>query len=376
MTVMGRELRKRAGRALAGVAATGARARGLSRAVWAGGSVAALTALGLLGVLTTQAESVPGTAATLSIYSSRQEFLIAPLLERYEEMSGVTVEAVFIKKGMLERLKAEGRNSPADVVLTTDVASLAAMAGAGVLQAVDSPTLEANVPARFRDAEGLWFGLTTRARAIYYAKGRVDPSQLSTYEDLTDASWRGRICMRSGHHDYNRALVASFVAHFGEAPAEAWLRGLKANLARKPQGNERAQIRAISEGVCDLALGNTYYMGKMKEDPEQRAWADAVAIFFPNQDDRGTHVNISGVAITRSSEDPDAAVAFVEFLTSDEGQALYAGRNYEYPVKEGVRLAAEVESWGPFAADGIALSEVAKHQAAATRIVDRVGFDE
>ena len=297
MTVMGRELRKRAGRALAGVAATGARARGLSRAVWAGGSVAALTALGLLGVLTTQAESVPGTAATLSIYSSRQEFLIAPLLERYEEITGVTVEAVFIKKGILERLKAEGRNSPADVVLTTDAASLAAMAGAGVLQAIDSPTLKANVPARFRDADGLWFGLTTRARAIYYAKGRVDPSQLSTYEDLTDASWRGRICMRSGHHDYNRALVASFVAHFGarRRPRRGCAR-LKANLARKPQGNERAQIRAISEGVCDLALGNTYYMGKMKEDPEQRAWADAVAIFFPNQDDRGTHVNISGVA--------------------------------------------------------------------------------
>ena len=336
----------------------------------------ALTALGLAGVLASQAKSVPGAASTLSIYSSRQEFLIAPILERYEEITGVTVEAVFIKKGILERLKAEGRNSPADVVLTTDAASLAAMAGAGVLQAIDSPTLKANVPARFRDADGLWFGLTTRARAIYYAKGRVDPSELSTYEDLTDARWRGRICMRSGHHGYNRALLASFIAHRGEAAAEAWLARLKDNLARRPQGNERAQIRAIAEGVCDIALGNTYYMGKMKEDPEQRAWADAVAIFFPNQDGRGTHVNISGVAITRSSDDPDAAVAFVEFLTSDEAQALYAERNYEYPVKEGVRLAAEVESWGAFAADGIALNEVARYQAAATRIVDRVGFDE
>ncbi len=347
-----------------------------SRAAWAGGTLAVLMLLGLFGVLGTQAESDSGAGGALSLYSSRQEFLIAPLLERYEEVSGVRVEAVFIKKGILERLKAEGRNSPADVVLTTDVASLAAMAEAGVLQPLRSATVLANVPARFRGEDDLWFGLTTRARAIFYAKDRVDPSELSSYENLTDPKWRGRICMRSGHHDYNRALLASVVAHAGEAAAEAWLRGLKANLARKPQGNERAQIRAIAEGVCDVALGNTYYMGKMKENPEQRAWAEAVAIFFPNQSGRGTHVNISGVAVTRSSDDLDAARAFVEFLSSDEAQQLYAERNYEYPVKEGVELASEVESWGTFAADAIPLREIARQQALATRIVDRVGFDE
>ena len=346
------------------------------RAACAFGALAALARVGVVGILASEAESVSASGGTLSLYSSRQEFLIAPLLERYEEVSGVAVEAVFIKKGILERLKAEGRNSPADVVLTTDVASLEAMAQAGVLQPVVSAAVEANVPARFRSVEDLWFGLTSRARAIYYSKDRIDPSDMSTYEDLTDPRWRSRICMRSGHHDYNRALLASMIAHVDEAAAEAWLRGLKANLARKPQGNERAQIRAIAEGVCDVALGNTYYMGKMKDDPEQRAWAEAVGIFFPNQADRGTHVNISGVAVTSSSDDLDAARAFVEFLSSDEAQRLYAERNYEYPVKEGVALATEVESWGPFAADAIPLGEVARYQAAATRIVDRVGFDE
>ena len=338
--------------------------------------MAALTVLGLFGMLATQAESVPGAGTTLSIYSSRQEFLIAPLLDRYEEITGVAVEAVLIKKGILERLQAEGRNSPADLVLTADAASLAAMAEAGVLRPVRSPTVKANVPARFRGEDDRWFGLTTRARAIFYARDRVDPSELSTYEDLTDTRWRGRICMRSGHHDYNRALVASMVAHGGEAAAEAWLRGLKANLARRPQGNERAQIRAIAEGVCDVALGNTYYLGKMKEDPEQRTWAAAVAIFFPNQGGRGTHVNISGVGVTQSSDDPDAAQAFVEFLSSDEAQQIYAERNYEYPVNEEVEVAGEVDSWRAFAADAIPLREVARHQATAARIVDRVGFDE
>ena len=342
------------------------------RRPWTIGALGTLALVGLFAVAASEADS----GATLSLYSSRQEFLIAPLLERYEELTGVAVKAVFIKQGILERLKAEGRNSPADLVLTTDVASLAAMAAAGVLQPVVSAAVDDNVPARFRAADGLWFGLTTRARAIFYAKDRVDPSGLSTYEDLTDPRWRGRICMRSGHHDYNRALLASMVAHADEAAAETWLRGLKANLARKPQGNERAQIRAVAEGVCDIALGNTYYMGKMKDDPEQRAWAEAVAIFFPNQAGRGTHVNISGVAVTRSSHDLDAAHDFVEFLSSDEAQRLYAERNYEYPVKEGVELATEVDSWGVFVADAIPLIEVARHQATATRIVDRVGFDD
>ena len=371
----GRRIRDRAAGASTGGASSGAVRRPWSTA-WAGGTLAGLSLLGLFGVLATQAESVPGAGSSLSIYSSRQEFLIAPLLEHYEEVAGVTVEAVFIKKGMLERLRAEGRNSPADLVQTTDVASLTAMAEAGVLRPVRSSTVEANVPARFRGEDGLWFGLTTRARAIFYAKDRVDPSQLTTYEDLTDPKWRGRVCMRSGHHDYNRALVASMIAHTGEAAAEAWLRGLKANLARKPQGNERAQIRAVAEGVCDVALGNTYYMGKMKEDEDQRAWAEAVAIFFPNQTGRGTHVNISGVGVTRSSDDPEAAAAFVEFLSSDEAQRLYAENNYEHPVKQGVELAAEVDSWGAFAADTIPLHEVAQHHATAARIVDRVGFDE
>ena len=318
----------------------------------------------------------PARADELNIYSYRQEFLTKPFIERFEQETGVIVNTVFIKKGMLERLEAEGRNSPADIVMTADIARLQALADAGLLQPVRSSVLDRNIPPQYHGPDGLWYGLTTRARVIYYAKDKVDPAGLSTYEDLTHAKWRGRLCTRSGYHIYQLSLLASMVAHHGATFAEEWLEGLKRNLARKPQGNDRAQVRAIKEGVCDLALGNTYYMGKMKADPEQKPWADAVSIYFPNQADRGTHVNISGIAVAKSAKNLANATRFVEFLSSDAAQEIYARQNFEYPVKDGVAWHPEVESWGRFKADDMNLGEIARHQTTAVKIVDRVAYDE
>jgi iron(III) transport system substrate-binding protein len=337
-----------------------------------------LTAAGALALcVAAQVAAAASTqAAELNIYSYRQEFLIKPLLEQFEEKRDVTVNTVYMKKGMIERLLAEGANTPADIVLTSDVARLQALADAGVLQSVRSAVLDANIPAQYHGPDGLWYGLTTRARVIYYAKDRVAPEHLSTYEDLADPKWRGRICMRSGHHIYNRGLIAAMIAHSGESATEAWLRDVKANLARRPQGNDRAQIKAIKEGLCDLSIGNTYYMGKMRADPEQRPWADAVAIFFPNQENRGTHVNISGAAATKSGPHPESAIAFLEFLSSGAGQQLYAEQNFEYPVNPATAWHPEVESWGRFAPDTLPLELIATNGAGATRLVDRVGFDD
>ncbi|MFQ5953660.1 MAG: Fe(3+) ABC transporter substrate-binding protein [Kiloniellales bacterium] len=315
--------------------------------------------------------------AEVNLYSYRQEFLIRPLLDAFTEETGIKVNVVFARTGMLERLKAEGENTPADVVLTVDIARLQAIADAGLLQPVKSAVLETNIPAPYRDPSGLWFGLTTRARVIYYAKDRVDPAELSTYEDLADPKWRGRLCARSGKHAYNRALVASMIAAHGEAKARAWVEGLVANFARKPQGNDRAQVKALMQGVCDIALGNTYYMGKMKtndEHPEQKAWAAAARIFFPNQDGRGTHVNLSGAGVTKWAKRRAGAIRLIEFLSGDAAQRLYASQNFEYPVKDGVAWQAEVASWGRFKADTVGLSRIAELSPAAVRIINQAGW--
>ena len=349
--------------------------------IWSGAAVMAIRQrafAGALAIATLLAPDMAGAAfaSELNVYSYRQEFLTKPFIERFERDTGAKVNTVFITRGLLERLKAEGANSPADIVLTADVARLHELAERHLLRAITSPVLDRNIPRQYHGAGGLWYGLTTRARVIYFAKGRVAPEQLSTYEDLAHPKWKGRICTRSGYHIYQLSLLASLIAHNGEEAAETWLRGVKANLARRPQGNDRAQVRAIKEGVCDIALGNTYYMGLMKADPKQRVWADAVTIFFPNQGDRGTHVNISGVAVTRSAKNLTSAVKFVEFLSSEDAQRLYAEQNFEYPVKPGVPRHGEVASWGRFKADDMNLGEVARFQASAVKIVDRVGYDD
>jgi iron(III) transport system substrate-binding protein len=300
------------------------------------------------------------------------------LLKEFTQETGIKVNVIFAEKGLIERIQAEGRNSPADVLLTVDIGNLTQATGAGIAQQIASPTLEAEIPAAYRAEDGQWFGLTRRARVVYAAKERVKQDSI-TYEELADPKWRGKICTRSGQHSYNVALIASMIAHHGEAWTEEWLKGVKANLARKPAGNDRLQVRGVYAGECDLALGNTYYMGAMltdEKEPEQKAWANSVDILFPNSNDRGTHINISGAVVAKYAPHQENAVKLVEFLASDKGQEMYAEVNHEYPVKEGVPWSPLVKSWGDFKPDPISLEEIAALRKKASELVDKVGFDD
>jgi iron(III) transport system substrate-binding protein len=320
--------------------------------------------------------STANAAEEVNVYSYRQPTLIEPLFAGFTEETGIKVNVVFAKKGLAERLVNEGANSPADLVFTVDIGRLNEVVEKGVVQAVQSKTLENNIPAQYRDPKGEWFGLTLRTRSIYASKDRVNLDDIKNYEDLANPMWKGKICTRSGKHAYNLALFASMIAHHGEADTEKWLEGVKANLARKPQGNDRAQVKAIKEGVCDLSLGNNYYFGKMINNPDQKAWADAVTLTFPNQDNRGTHVNISGMALTKAAPNKENAIKLMEYLTETKAQTMYAEDNYEYPVKPGVAPSALVASWGSFKADELPLSEIANLRKTAAKLVDKVGFDQ
>lgn len=325
----------------------------------------------MLGSLT----ATTATAAdVVNIYSYRQAFLIEPILEQFTEQTGIKTRVVFAKKGLIERLKREGRLSPADMVLTSDFAKLLQLEKQGLTQPIMSKTVEKNIPAQFRDTDGDWVALTKRTRSIYSAKRLGDHSAIR-YEDLAKPEFKGKICTRSGKHPYNLGLIASMLAHHGEAATEQWLQGIKSNLARKPQGNDRAQVKAIKESLCDISLGNSYYLGKMLKDSKQKVWADAVNINFPNQADRGTHINVSGVALTKHAKNKQAAVKLIEFLTDNTAQQMYASVNYEYPVKKGVPVSDLVASWGTFKEDQIAIASLAQYREQALKLLDKVKFD-
>lgn len=321
------------------------------------------------------AVATPVLAQEINVYSYRQPELIQPLTDAFTAKTGVAVNVAFLKKGMIERLLAEGDRSPADIILTVDISRLANAVEEGLTQPVMSDTMAANVPADFRDPEGHWWGLTTRARIVYASRERVAEGEITSYEDLADPKWAGRICTRSGTHVYTLGLLSAAIHHMGEEKAKTWMEGVKANLARKPQGNDRAQIKAIWAGECDISLGNTYYMGKMLADPEQVPWADAVRLDFPVFEDGGTHVNISGVAMTKSAPNKDDAVKFMEFLTSPEAQKIYAEANFEYPIAPGTAPTDLVAGWGTFTADSLNLMEMAGYRGAALRIVEEIDFD-
>lgn len=319
--------------------------------------------------------AMPALADEINIYSHRQPELIQPLVDAFTAETGIDVNVAFVDKGMAERLVAEGDRSPADLVLTVDIARLTQVVDAGVTQAVSSDVIAANVPATLRDPEGQWFGLTTRARIVYASKERVAEGEVTTYEDLVDPKWKGRICTRSGTNDYNVALIAAVIAHHGEAEAKTWLEGLKANLARKPSGGDRDQVKAIAAGECDIAIGNTYYIGQMMADPEQRPDAEAVRIVFPVFEGDGSHVNISGMAMTKAAPNRDNALKFMEWLSQDEAQKIYAETNNEYPVKPGVARSDLVASWGEFTQDSLPLTDIAKLRPAALKLAEEVDFD-
>ncbi|OPX54659.1 iron(III) transport system substrate-binding protein [Oceanospirillum multiglobuliferum] len=314
-------------------------------------------------------------ANEINIYSDRQAFLMQPILDAFTKETGIKVNVVFAKKGIIERLKNEGANSPADLLLTSNVSNLSRAVDAGVTQSVNDKTINSNVPAQYRDPNGQWFGLTTRARVIYASKTRVKEGEFQRYEDLADPKFKGRICTRKGGDTYNIALIASMIAAHGEAGAKSWLEGVKANLAQKPQGNDRAQVKAVKEGVCDIAIGNTYYYGHMLANEEQRAWAESVNIVYPNQADRGAHVNISGMALTKAAPHRAEALQLMRFLTENKAQKIYAEENYEFPIKAGVSASKLVAHWGDFKADKVSLAEVDKYRKQAAKLVNEVGFD-
>lgn len=316
-------------------------------------------------------------AGEVNLYSYRQEFLIRPLLDRFTEETGIAVNVQYVKGGILKRMQEEGEAGIADLVLTADIATIRQHVAADTFQPVASKLLEANIPARYRDPAGMWFGLTVRARVIAYARDRVRPGEIKSYEDLTDPVWAGRICTRSSGHVYMKSLLASIVAASGEEAALAWARGVRENLARKPQGNDRAQVKAIWQGQCDLALVNTYYLGKMQfneAEPEQKQWAAAIGVVFPNQDGRGTHVNISGGGVAKHAKNRDNAIRLLEFLSAEEAQRHYAASNFEYPVKPGVAWHPAVESWGRFKADETPLADIAARVPLAIKLYDRAGY--
>ena len=312
----------------------------------------------------------------VNVYSYRQPFLVAPLFEKFTQTTGIGVRVIFAKKGLVERVAAEGKNSPADVLLTVDISRLI-HAAESVAQPVRSPMLEKHIPATARSSDNRWFALTYRARVAYVSRARV-PQESFSYGALAEPIFKGRICTRSGQHPYNNALFASQLAHLGEPAFRAWLTGLKNNLSEKPSGNDRAQFRRIYAGSCDVAIGNTYYMGNMQTNtkkPEQQDWARAARIIFPDAKGRGTHVNVSGMVMAKHAPNPTNALKLMEFLVSEEAQRLYAEVNFESPVRAGVAPSARVAGWGKLKADPLPLETIAAFRKRASEIVDQLGFN-
>ncbi len=333
----------------------------------------ALAGIALTALATAAAPAV--AAEEVNVYSYRQPFLVEPLFKAFTDETGVKVNVLFAEKGLVERLEAEGRNTPGDLIFTVDIGRLNDVKEAGVTQPVKSETLESVIPTQYRDPAGHWFALTTRARVIYASKERVADWQNLTYESLADPRFKGKVCTRSGKHSYTVALIASMIAHHGREKAAEWLKGVKANLARKPQGNDRSQVQAIHDGICDVSLGNNYYYGAMMAKPDQKPWAEAVNVSFPNQANRGAHVNISGIALTKHAPHRANAVRLMEWLVGPHAQKIYAEQNFEYPIRSDVAWAPLLETLGTFKADELPIAKIADLRNDAARLVDEVGFD-
>lgn len=331
------------------------------------GSVA-LTAV--LALQTAAAEEV-------NVYSSRHYSTDQALYDGFTETTGITVNLIEAEgDALIERMQAEGDASPADVFITADASRLARAVEAGLFQPVQSEALSAAVPENLRHPDGLWFGLSTRVRAIIYARDRVDPAEIATYEDLADSEWQDRICIRSSSNVYNQSLIASLIATDGLEAAESWAEGIVANFARNPQGGDTDQIRAVAAGECDVAVANHYYLARLisSDKADDTEVASAVDIIFPNQDGRGAHANISGAGVAAHAPNEDAAVKFLEYLTMPEAQAYFADGNHEYPIVEGVKLSPVLEEWGDFKTDDIGVDVYGENNADALKVMDRAGW--
>lgn len=314
-------------------------------------------------------------AAEVNVYSARQEELIKPLLDKFSAQTGIKVNLITGKPDeLISRMASEGRNSPADVLISTDVGRLYRAKQQGVLQSIESETLTQTIPQALRDPAQQWFGLTMRARPIMYMPGRVSADQLSTYEDLADPKWRGRICIRSSDNIYNQSMTASMIANDGVKATESWAKGLVANFARPPKGGDRDQIKAAVAGVCDIAIANTYYLGGMLADPAEKDVASQIKVFWPNQQGRGVHVNISGAGVARHAPNKAQAVQLLEYMTTAEAQQWYAETNHEYPVIADVAVSAILQGFGEFKADQLQLDKLGELNADAIQLMDRAGW--
>jgi iron(III) transport system substrate-binding protein len=327
---------------------------------------------GTIGVIV--ASAARAETGEVNVYSYRESKLIQPMFEAFTKDTGIRVNVISASSGLEQRIKAEGANSPADVLLTVDIGRLEDAVKAGVTQPIVSETLDKTVPPQYRDPEGHWYGISMRARVVYASKERVPQNSL-TYEELADPKWKGKICIRSGQHIYNNALFAAFIAHHGEAKAEQWLRGLKANLARKPSAGDREQARDVAAGTCDLGIGNTYYWALMHKSTNQKAWADATKVILPTFESGGTHVNLSGVVLAKHAPHKANAMKLIEWLVGEKAQHIYADINYEYPIRAGIKINPVIASYGELKADPLPLSKTATYKKAASALVDKVGFD-
>ena len=318
-----------------------------------------------------------GAIAEVNVYSSRQENLIKPLLDQFTTKTGIAVNLVTGGDDeVITRLANEADKSEADLLITADAGRLYRAKAAGLLQPVNSELVSAKVPQNLRDRDQQWVGLTLRARPIFYKKDAVKPEQLSTYEALTDKQWAGRICIRSSGNIYNQSLIASMISTLSEAATEDFAKGLVANLARPPAGGDTDQLKAAAAGVCDLAIANTYYYGRLltSTNPEDQAVAQKLGVFWPNQQNRGTHVNVSGIALTKASKHATDAVKLIEFMLSDEAQTWYSEQNNEYPVVAGVEASAALKSLGEFKADALDLTVLGDNNRKAVELMDRAGW--
>ena len=327
--------------------------------------------VGLEGTGTSLASS-----SEVNIYSHRQPFLINPFLKEFTKKTGVKTNVLYSKTGLAARIQSEGINTPADVVLTVDIARLMSYANKKLLAPVNSKILLSNIPRHLRATDNTWFAFSKRARVVAISRDRVKPSELERVEDLTGAEWKGRICTRPGSHVYNRSLLASIINANGAAEAEKWAKGFVANLARRPQGNDRAQIKAIHSGECDLGLVNNYYYGKLlnSKAADQREWAKSVRLVFMNQNDRGNHVNISGGGLVKHSKNKENGIKLLEFLTGQIAQKLYGEINFEYPVNPAVSLSKDLKTWGVFKEDTVSIEKIAKLARESQKIIDRSGW--
>jgi len=342
-----------------------------ARTAIARGAIAAT----LAALLVAPAGGASAQGGEVNVYTYRESKLMQPLFDAFAKDSGIKVNVISASSGLEQRIKAEGENSPADVLLTVDIGRIEEAVRSGITQPIKSSVLDAVVAPQYRDPEGHWYGISMRARVVYASKERVPQAAIS-YEELADPKWKGRICIRSGQYIYNNALFAAFVAHHGEAQAEAWLKGLKANLAQKPSGGDREVARDIAAGKCDIGIANTYYWALMlNKEADRKPWAEATKVILPKFKDGGTHVNLSAVVLARHAPNKANAIKLMEWLVGEQAQHMYADLNYEYPVRPGIAINPTIAGYGQLDPDTVPLATIADHKRTAANLVDKVGFD-